>query len=326
MKFVPLEKDEFLIDEYDMVRVKLGYEGGVKSDDRLRLSVRTFDSIDERYVGSDEGDVLFRKDNSELKNEYFTEKGEVVIESSDRNFDTDVFTFLGKDYKVRKFIHVKGISGEFVTITVATNEDVRELVNAFDKVSLFSADEFYTMNVCYNDPIAQSDSKLRSVLAGIEQGDALNDSGAYLGEVRFRSEEKAGLMVIYGSLFFLGAFLGTLFVLDTVLIIYYKQLTEGYEDASRFRIMRSVGMSDDEVRSSIRSQILLVFFLPLVVALIHTVFAFPIVGRMLVSIGLDNTSTYFRSCLFGFVGYVILYTAIYLLTSAMYYGIIKKQK
>ncbi len=217
-------------------------------------------------------------------------------------------------------------TGEFVTITVATNEDVREFVNAFDKVSLFSADEFYTMNVCYNDPIAQSDSKLRSVLAGIGQGDALNDSGAFLGEVRFRSEEKAGLMVIYGSLFFLGAFLGTLFVLDTVLIIYYKQLTEGYEDASRFRIMRSVGMSDDEVRSSIRSQILLVFFLPLVVALIHTVFAFPIVGRMLMSIGLDNTSTYFRSCLFGFVGYVILYTAIYLLTSAMYYGIIKKQK
>ena len=67
-----------------------------------------------------------------------------------------------------------------------------------------------SMNVCYNDPIAQSDSKLRSVLAGIEQGDALNDSGAFLGEVRFRSEEKAGLMVIYGSLFFLGAFLGTL--------------------------------------------------------------------------------------------------------------------
>ena len=114
-------------------------------------------------------------------------------------------------------------------------------------------------------------------------------------------------------------------MLETILIIYYKQLTEGYEDADRFKIMQNVGMSEEEVRSSIRSQILLVFFLPLIVAVIHTIFAFPMVGRLLAFLGLESTKIYLRSCLFGFIGYTVLYTVIYVLTAKLYYSIIKKQ-
>ena len=146
-----------------------------------------------------------------------------------------------------------------------------------------------------------------------------------LVDPQFRSEPKSEMMISYGGLFFLGVFIGTLFILETILIVYYKQLTEGYEDASRFKIMQNVGMSEDEVRASIRSQILLVFFLPLITAVIHTVAAFPLVGRLLSYIGLASTKTYLKSCLYGFAGYIVLYTVIYLLTAKLYSSIIKKQ-
>ena len=324
-KIIPLEKGDFKqTDNY--VSFLPGYEGGLKSSEQVYLTIHTYDSIDERYVDdkNQDQDVLFKRDQKDIKKDYYTEKGEIVIEAKDKQFDSDTFSFLGKEFKVRKF--KQNVSGDenSVTIIVATNEEVQEFVDMFNKQSLFAADESFTLNITYNGSIAESDQKLKAVLQPIEN-DLLPNRGS-LDLPRYRSEEKAGMMLGYGSLFFLGIFLGTLFVLETILIVYYKQLTEGYEDASRFKIMQNVGMSEDEVKKSIRSQILLVFFLPLVTALVHTVVAFPLVGRLLSYVGLDSTKTYLKSCGFGFAGYIALYTIIYVLTAKLYYGIIKKQK
>ena len=324
-KIIPLEKGDFKQTE-NYVSFLPGYEGGLKSSEQVYLTIHTYDSIDERYVDdkNQDQDVLFKRDQKDIKKDYYTEKGEIVIEAKDKQFDSDTFSFLGKEFKVRKF--KQNVSGDEdrITITVATNEEVQEFVDMFNKQSLFAADESFTLNITYNGSIAESDQKLKAVLQPIEN-DLLPNRGS-LDLPRYRSEEKAGMMLGYGSLFFLGIFLGTLFVLETILIIYYKQLTEGYEDASRFKIMQNVGMSEDEVKKSIRSQILLVFFLPLVTALVHTVVAFPLVGRLLSYVGLDSTKTYLKSCGFGFAGYIALYTIIYVLTAKLYYGIIKKQK
>ena len=85
---------------------------------------------------------------------------------------------------------------------------------------------------------------------------------------------------MYGGLFFLGILLGVVFILGMVLIIYYKQITEGYEDQDRFQILMKVGMTQKEVRQTINSQVMTVFFLPLVAAGIHTAFAFPMIEKM----------------------------------------------
>ena len=324
-KIIPLEKGDFRQTE-NYVSFLPAYEGGLKSSEQVYLTIHTYDSIDERYVDdkNQDQDVLFKRDQKDIKKDYYTEKGEIVIEAKDKKFDSDTFSFLGKEFKVRKF--KQNVSGDEdgISITVATNEEVQEFVDLFNKQSLFAADESFTLNITYNGSIAESDQKLKAVLQPIEN-DLLPNRGS-LDLPRYRNEEKAGMMLGYGSLFFLGIFLGTLFVLETILIIYYKQLTEGYEDASRFKIMQNVGMSEDEVKKSIRSQILLVFFLPLVTALVHTVVAFPLVGRLLSYVGLDSTKTYLKSCGFGFAGYIALYTIIYVLTAKLYYGIIKKQK
>lgn len=128
---------------------------------------------------------------------------------------------------------------------------------------------------------------------------------------------------LYGSLFFLGIFLGLLFLMGTVMIIYYKQVSEGYEDAKRFSIMQKVGMSRREVKGSIHSQILMVFFLPLVTAVIHLGFAFPMLQKILLMMGLINTWVIFLSSVGCVVLFGLVYTAIYLITAKVYYKIVE---
>ena len=110
----------------------------------------------------------------------------------------------------------------------------------------------------------------------------------------------------------------------TVLIMYYKQLTEGYEDRKRFEILQNVGMSHTEVRRSINSQILIVFFLPLVTAGIHVTFDFPFIFRVMTLMNLFDKKL-FALCTAGcFLAFTVFYIVVYLLTSRLYYRIVRK--
>ena len=109
----------------------------------------------------------------------------------------------------------------------------------------------------------------------------------------------------------------------TVLIVYYKQISEGYEDRARFQIMQKVGMSRREVKSTINSQVLLVFFLPLVVAGMHLAFAFPILEKMLHVLLLSSTSLFVACSLVTFGVFAAVYTLIYMATARTYYKIVR---
>lgn len=127
-----------------------------------------------------------------------------------------------------------------------------------------------------------------------------------------------------GGFLFLGIFLGFIFLMATVLIIYYKQISEGYEDKNRFEIMQKVGLSRGEVRSSIRSQILMVFFLPILVASIHILFDFNMVEKLLTLFYIQN-STITALCTLGTVlVFFAAYGAVYMLTARVYYKIVER--
>jgi putative ABC transport system permease protein len=127
---------------------------------------------------------------------------------------------------------------------------------------------------------------------------------------------------MYGTLLFLGLLLSVIFIFATALIIYYKQISEGYEDRERFRIMQEVGMSQEEVRGTIKDQILLVFFLPLLVAAMHTAFAFPILTRLL-RVLFSADLMLFLGCTLGALAlFAVLYVIIYSLTARTYYKIV----
>lgn len=131
---------------------------------------------------------------------------------------------------------------------------------------------------------------------------------------------------LYGGLFFLGLFLGLLFIMGTVLIIYYKQITEGYEDRQRYVIMQQVGMSSREVRDKIKTQVLSVFFLPLVTAAIHVAVSLKMVIKLLTVFNLTNVPLFVLWTFITFVGFAVIYSLVYRATAKVYYRIVAVAK
>lgn len=146
------------------------------------------------------------------------------------------------------------------------------------------------------------------------------DSDIYV-ECREANREDAQLL--YGGMFFVGLFMGMLFLMATVLIIYYKQISEGYDDRGRFKIMQKVGMSQREVRKSIHSQVLTVFFIPLIMACVHMAFAFPIMRRLMALLNLTNVQLFILACVVTVVAFGVIYGVVYSLTARAYYRIVK---
>lgn len=130
----------------------------------------------------------------------------------------------------------------------------------------------------------------------------------------------------YGGLFFLAIILGLVFISGTVLIMYYKQVTEGYEDAERYEIMKKVGMTEREIKKSINSQILTVFFAPLIAAGVHIAFAYNMIKLILRVMVAAAGSTFFYTTLICYAVFAVFYIAVYLITSKAYYRTISYGK
>ncbi|MBS4931357.1 MAG: ABC transporter permease [Clostridiales bacterium] len=141
--------------------------------------------------------------------------------------------------------------------------------------------------------------------------------------IESRAASYKNAVSLYGGFLFIGIFLSALFVMATILIIYYKQITEGYEDKKRFEIMQKVGMSQHEIKGAIQSQILTVFFLPLLMAGVHIVFAFPIIYRILMMFNLYNKELFILCTIACFVAFAFIYSIVYMLTAKTYYSIVK---
>ena len=141
--------------------------------------------------------------------------------------------------------------------------------------------------------------------------------------IESRELSRENFYSLYGSFLFIGIFLGIIFLMATALIIYYKQISEGYDDRERYQIMQKVGMSKKEVRQSIKSQVLLVFFLPLIMAVIHLVFAFRIITKLLSVLNLTNVSLFFMYTVGTVAVFAVIYAIIYGVTAREYYKIVE---
>lgn len=163
-----------------------------------------------------------------------------------------------------------------------------------------------------NSEIFENIRKLKAENPDIWSGVSLNCAAS----------DKAEFYAMYGGLFFLGILLGSVFIAAAVLIMYYKQISEGFEDKAKFEILRKVGMTKDEIRSSINSQVLTIFFAPLAAAGVHMAFAFGIISRLLTLFRLTDAGLFAAVTLCCFMAFGILYTAVYLITSGSYYKIV----
>ncbi len=242
--------------------------------------------------------------------------GEVLCRSVGTRMP-DTFTFADRQWRIAKrmkSVPVKERSGtvltEFQYLVVADDTVLKEWNQALESKHTNVAYEIF-MNL--NGTDSQKIQFCRR-LQKVVDGRAVCIS---------RQIMQTQMLAFYGGFLFLGLFLGILFLLVTALIIYYKQISEGYQDRRRFEIMQQVGMSRREVRQSIQSQVLMVFFLPLLVAGIHVFGAFHMISKMLALFSLTNIRL-FALCTLGTLGvFAVIYALVYLGTAQAYYKIVR---
>lgn len=156
----------------------------------------------------------------------------------------------------------------------------------------------------------------------------LREENATIGTltIESREEERAGFFELYGGLLFLGIMLSVAFLMAAVLIIYYKQISEGYEDQGRFEIMQKVGMTKQDIKKSINSQMLTVFFTPLIMAGMHLAFAFPFISKILIMFAFDDTVLNAMVTFACFAVFGALYAVVYKISSGSYYAIVSDKR
>ena len=228
----------------------------------------------------------------------------------------------------------KAISGQAaanISPTVyAVVSDLNAAAGKIDELLAESSDSHCRMWLMGVDLAGGDDVYVESF--NIENRLALDDT--FTGDDSFvrrldcesRSENATDFYNTYGSLLFLGGILSVVFVCAAVLIIYYKQVSEGYEDQARFEIMQKVGMTKREIRRSINSQLLTVFFLPLLGALCHLCFAFPMLLKLLQLFNLNNVTLFAAATLLSFLAFALMYALVYKLTSGAYCAIVSGAK
>lgn len=176
-----------------------------------------------------------------------------------------------------------------------------------------------------NEEKLGAEAAVKNVIEEWQNEETSRDASYTYTAVECREENRTDFYTSNGGLLFLGLFLGVMFLMVTVLIIFYKQISEGYEDKERYAIMEKVGMSSTEVRHAIRSQVLTVFFLPIVVAVVHIIMAFPMIKYILAAFSLTNT-TLFALCVAGTaLVFFLIYLLVFILTSRSYYKIVGNQ-
>lgn len=217
-------------------------------------------------------------------------------------------------------------------VLVVTNEDFKKFdemrTEMYKGVSSAPAGEDLTLHLGLDITGSETDkidfgTLVMEVVKDLKKNGGLSENSWITSGIR--QQEYESYYADNGSLLFIGIFLGSLFLMGTAMIIYYKQISEGYEDQKRFEIMQKVGLSRREVRSSVRRQILMVFFLPLLMAMLHIIMAFPMIRRMLLLFGMTNTKL-FIGCTAGTVLiFAVVYGLIYLMTARSYYHIVERK-
>lgn len=189
------------------------------------------------------------------------------------------------------------------------------------QTSLLNLHWYYGFDLLCDDQ-TQSDiqDQIQERIQQIQQPDQETDTFYVI--IEGAAKERADFYGLYGGLFFLGILLGITFICAAVLIIYYKQVSEGYEDQSRFDIMQKIGMTKREIRKSINSQILTVFFMPLITAGVHLAFAFPLIRKLLLLLGLNNLSLLILTTVICYLTFALFYLAVYRATSHSYFSIV----
>ena len=335
------EIEKAIFDEIDSAEVKnkkafsylsvfVGQKGDDFTTDKEHLSYQNSYLF---YILSK--DDFIKKDSSFKDKIGNISKGEAVVVLN-KKYDKKDIKIFGKNYKVNKsFEHTEDNDLYMIStlnglgyIILDNDESVQELYDMQEKM-LGKGANYYTNKIRFDfksgnkKQKAAAYKKIDNVVKKYfkENKNDKKEISSYW--VESRQENEQNFYLLYGGLFFLGIFLGTIFLIVTVMIIFYKQITEGYDDRERYQILEKVGMSSREVKDTIKSQIRIVFVLPIFAAAVHVTAAFPMVNRILKMLNLNNEKL-FAGCLAAtIIVFAVIYYLVFKVTSRAYYKIVK---
>lgn len=325
------------------------YENQAEAKDIIEYSYLNFAAVENKDT------FILDKDNpaysnmlNEIRNLFFItlddynkinnsnktlKKDEVLIYSNRDKYNMQEIKISDKTFKVKeifddfpdnKLMSSNVASSHFIVVKDST------ILNDLDKFQKNKYGDmasdikyYYAFNVDGNSKkIIDINTKFENDIQKMGTYEENTDKFIYEGSINCRETERNDFIGIYGGLYFIGVFLGVLFIIATILIMYYKQISEGYDDKSRFEIMQKVGISHKEIKQSIHSQVLIVFFLPLIVAGIHIAFAFPFITRLLALLNLTNIKLFGMATVGGFLIFSAFYAIVYKITAKSYYKIV----
>lgn len=299
--------------------------GGAIFDDRIDLERSDIGEMNEVYVEIASVYVLTIEDFNRTMGESISlSDGEAAIFTKGCDFDYDSIQL--DDFGSFEIVHR---AEDFVII----GNDAASVLNSIylfvkDRAVLDEIDEYQNrLNVVGYYPVAyyygfdmDCDKDVKeAVYKDITDWKTNHEISLY---TEFREYQFVEFMGMYGGLFFLGIIFGSVFILAAVLIMYYKQISEGYDDRERFEILRKVGMNDRDIRRAVNSQVLTVFFAPLIAAGVHMAFAFPMLTKLLAMFGMRDTGFLAVVALVCFGAFAVMYVIVYAATSRSYYRIV----
>lgn len=254
-------------------------------------------------------------------------ENEILIYSIGKDYGYNEFNILDNQFKVKEEIKefkieskssYVGLDGYYIIL-----DDIKPITDKIDKTySLANETLSVNKSYYYKFDLDIEDEDIKYNFA-VNLTQSLKQNKELSVRVANPFQNKEDFLTMYGGLFFIGILFGALFLMATVLIIYYKQISEGIEDKNRFEIMQKVGMSKKEVKRSIQSQIVLIFFLPLIIAIVHMSIAFGVIRKLLMLFGFFNTPLFIVCTIVTILVFTAIYFIVYTLTARVYYKIVK---
>lgn len=291
----------------DRVRYRYGSMNAVLKGDKLENVDQYYPNNHFYYVEMMTQDEYNRIEKRNVS----LEEQEILTYTSNGKCGKKEINIAGRNYQVKKEL------SEMTSQPKSTAEMYKTLYIVFANAEQIKRIEPFSYADKFN--LKGDDGKQKEALEQIQNEfyEKIPD-----GMMESRMLSRSSFYELYGGLFFIGIYLGSMFIMATVLIIYYKQISEGYDDRERYQIMQKVGMSKKEVKRSIRSQVLSVFFLPLIVAVIHVAVAFKVMTKILGVLNLTNVWLFTVCTIITIAVFAVFYIIVYSITAKEYYRIV----
>lgn len=280
--------------------------------------------------------VLQLKDYNKFANKNKTlESNEILLHIDKKGeYNYNSISLNGSDYKIKEKLSefpgtIGSATANIMDTYYAVVKDEKEATKLATKLTELSSKELEKRGisiqtgtptlqnyVAFNIKDTTKEAKVIESFKKLEKQSGI--------EIEGKEENKLTFRGVFASFLFIGVFISFIFVISQVVIMYYKQISEGYEDKGNFEIMRKVGITDKQIKQSIRSQVLLIFFSPLIIATLHTIVAYPFIEKILRLFLITDNSIFLQALAVTIVVFAIFYLIVYAITSKIYYRIIKE--